>query len=1134
MSLIGLLSTRRFLPLFLAQFLGALNDNLFKNAILIVILYRLAEPAGLDGGLLMPLGAGLFVLPFFLLSATAGQMADRHDKARMARWVKGMEVLIALAGSLALVMESILGMFGVLFLLGAQSAVFGPIKYAMLPEALRRDELVAGNALFEAGTFLAILVGTIVGGLLVMVDGGAWLVSGLLVGLALVGFLAALAVPSTGVSAPATVVGWNVLRETARGIGAVRDDKGLFQAILGISWFWLVGAVFLAEFPAFSKEVIGGDERLVTLFMTLFSVGIGLGSLLCQRLLKGEVSVKYVPFAAIGLALAAGDLWLASSALTPAAEPLGPLAFAGTLAGIRVMVDLVLLAICGGLYIVPLYAFLQVRAENHHRARVIATNNVMNAAFMVVGSAALAGLLALGLTVPQVFLVVALASLVAAVVVCALLPRHLFQALSAWVLRRLFRVEVKGLEHLKALEGPAVIVANHASWLDGPLLNAFLPLDSAFAIDKGVFATWWGGLTRLFADMIPVDTTSPMGAKTMIRAVREGKRLVIFPEGRLTTTGALMKIHEGPAVIADKAGAHLVPLRIEGTRFSKLSRLKGKMPLRLFPKITLTVLPPRTLDLPEGLTGRARRRVAAGRLYDVMSEMMFRTTLDDATLFGRLLEVRRSHGGKTPIVMDVETLRKPVTLDRLVLGSFVLGHRLARETERGERVGLMLPNTAGSAVTFFALQAVGRVPAMLNFSTGADTMISAVDTAGLRLVLTSRRFVEAAKLGPAIDRLSEHVRVAYLEDLRADIGAMGKLRGLLARAFPSVFAVDRSADDPAVVLFTSGSEGKPKGVVLSHRNLLANMAQLSARVDFNGADRVFNALPMFHSFGLTGGTLLPILSGIETVLYPSPLHYRIVPELCYATNATILFGTDTFLTGYARRANPYDFHSLRMIFAGAEKVRDETRRLYLETFGLRILEGYGATETAPVLAVNTPMHHRAGTVGRLLPGIETRLEVVPGVEDGARLHVRGPNVMLGYLLPGGGQTLQPPEEGWYDTGDLVAVDDDGFVRIVGRAKRFVKVAGEMVSLNAVEAAATALWPEERHAAIGLPDPRKGERIILVTERKDATRPTFLAHAQDQGLAELMVPRDVVVVETLPLLATGKVDYPAVHAMVTAT
>ena len=383
-----------------------------------------------------------------------------------------------------------------------------------------------------------------------------------------------------------------------------------------------------------------------------------------------------------------------------------------------------------------------------------------------------------------------------------------------------------------------------------------------------------------------------------------------------------------------------------------------------------------------------------------------------------------------------------------------------------------------------------------------------------------------------IESLGAHAEIVYLEDLKDKISfsdkAWGAISGPLARSIHKRLRI--GPDDPAVVLFTSGSEGTPKGVVLSHANLLANRYQLAARIDFNPTDIVFNALPIFHSFGLTGGTLLPMLSGVKTFLYPSPLHYRMVPALVYDTNATILFGTDTFLGGYARVAHPYDFYSVRYVFAGAERVKEETRQTWADKFGLRILEGYGTTETSPILSTNTPLHYKPGTVGRFMPGIEYDLEPVPGISEGGRLVVSGPNIMLGYLRAENPGVLEPPVDGRYDTGDIVSVDAEGFVTILGRVKRFAKIAGEMVSLTAVEGYANAVWAGHMHAVVSVPDARKGEQLVLVTDKPDADRDDLLSYAKDQGIAELMVPKAIHVVGEIPVLGTGKVDYVGIKAL----
>ena len=465
----------------------------------------------------------------------------------------------------------------------------------------------------------------------------------------------------------------------------------------------------------------------------------------------------------------------------------------------------------------------------------------------------------------------------------------------------------------------------------------------------------------------------------------------------------------------------------------------------------------------------------------------------------------------------------------MILAALVLGRKLLPMAAENECVGVMLPSANGAMVTFFALQAFGRVPAMLNFSAGAAAMLAACKAARVTTVLCARAFVEKGKLQKTIEAMEGEVRFVWLEDVRSSVDRNAKLRGVLdyvrARKMPGAL---RSADSPAVVLFTSGSEGTPKGVALSHRNILANCAQIGAVVDFNPSDRVLNALPIFHSFGLTGAALLPLFAGVRTFHYPSPLHYRVVPELMYGTDATITFGTDTFLSGWARYAHPYDFRCMRYIFAGGEALREETRHLYADRFGVRILQGYGVTETGPVLALNTPMFSRPGSVGRLLPGIEWRLAPVEGVAAGGRLQVRGPNVMLGYLRAEAPGVIEPPEAGWYDTGDIVDCDDRRFVTILGRAKRFAKIGGEMVSMAAAEGLAAGLWPNASHAVLSVPDARKGEALVLVTTEQSATVKALLAYARENAVAELMVPRALEVIDKMPLLGTGKIDIPALE------
>jgi acyl-[acyl-carrier-protein]-phospholipid O-acyltransferase/long-chain-fatty-acid--[acyl-carrier-protein] ligase len=696
-----------------------------------------------------------------------------------------------------------------------------------------------------------------------------------------------------------------------------------------------------------------------------------------------------------------------------------------------------------------------------------------------------------------------------------------------------YRVEVKGLEHYRAAGKRVLIVANHTSFLDGLLLGAFLPDRISFAIDTHISQRWFSRMIGPFVNFFVMDPTNPLSLKSLIRYMQQDNKVVIFPEGRITVTGALMKIYNGPGLVADRSGATVLPVRIDGAQYTPFSRLRGRVRLRWFPKITLTILPACTIRAPEYVRGRARRKFAGQALTHIMTDMMFATGNYQRTIMQGIIDAQRIHGADHIIVEDIE--RRPLSYRQVLMRAFIVGNKIKSQHVRGEYVGLLLPNAIGTVLVFLALQIHGRVAAMLNFSSGAKAMLNACEVAKIKTVYTSRRFVSMGRLESAVEALAQQVRIVYLEDLIPQINFFDKIRGALNARFAKAAYLKKSGnakpDDPAVVLFTSGSEGVPKGVVLSHANILANGIQLSTRIDFSSQDVIFSALPMFHSFGLTAGTLLPLLSGMRAFFYPSPLHYRIVPEMIYEVNATVVFGTNTFLKGYARFAHPYDFYSVRYGYAGAEKLQEDTRRMWSERFGIRIFEGYGATETSPVLAANTPMEHKVGTVGRLLPGMQYQLVPVPGVEEGGRLMVKGPNIMLGYLLQSQPGVLQPPEDNWYDTGDIVYMDEEGYLSIAGRAKRFAKIGGEMVSLSAVEELISQVWPHQEHAVVTVPDKIKGEQLVLVTTHEDAQRSELLDYARGEGIAEISIPKKILCVKALPLLGSGKTDYPAVHLLV---
>jgi len=491
----------------------------------------------------------------------------------------------------------------------------------------------------------------------------------------------------------------------------------------------------------------------------------------------------------------------------------------------------------------------------------------------------------------------------------------------------------------------------------------------------------------------------------------------------------------------------------------------------------------------------------------------------EETLIHAFLRARDARAVDDPIAQDAQG--EPLTYDALLQQSAILSHLLGRMAQPDEqRIGLMMPTSMPMMTSFLAVQLLGRVATMLNFTAGVAAVLGACTIAQVRTVLTSRQFIERANLGLLVETLvAADLNVHYYEDLIGKIEPQDRQAEGGSEALASV-----RPDDPAVVLFTSGSEGAPKGVVLSHRNILSNIAQFTEQLDIGPWDKMFACLPMYHSFGLTVGTLLPLFSGVPTFFYPSPLHYHEVPRLIRETQSTLILTTDTFLTGYARMGKPEDFASLRYIIAGAEKLKDQTRHIWEGQFGKIIFEGYGVTETAPVVSVNAPDHYALGSVGRILPGIEVALHPVEGITCGAELWVRGPNIMLGYMKADAPGVLLPPKEGWHNTGDVVSIDENGFLTIKGRIKRFAKIGGEMISLVAIEQVASKVCPGVLHAVVSVPHARRGEAIVLLTEQEDFDADALRHALREHGMTELYMPREILFVSKVPVLGSGKLDF----------
>ncbi len=675
--------------------------------------------------------------------------------------------------------------------------------------------------------------------------------------------------------------------------------------------------------------------------------------------------------------------------------------------------------------------------------------------------------------------------------------------------------------------GPVLLLPNHVSWLDWLFLLSCTEGDWKTVVSRRTAQTSWvHRLIMINRFTFPIDTDSPYGLKHMAEFLSKGGRLILFPEGRLSRTGSLLRLFEGTGFLLHRTKAKVVTCYLRGAERLPASPNPNRKQLRpvVSAHFSHLMTPPHV-----GHMNAARSRAFyTSWLRDKMVRQRFDTEMafGPQTLTEGIIETARRLPGKVVLEDVVGTLTYRQLLER----GEAAAEQLSEVLEvNNPRVGVLLPNIKAAPVVLLGLWLLEKEAALLNYSVGPASMVACIQLAKVRQIITSRVFLKQAKMDPAA-LTSMGLDLIFIEDFRAGTRGLSRFPVLRkgARILGAADADSRAGDRTAVILFTSGSEGVPKGVELTHGNILANVRQMIEVNDLVEVDRLFNAMPIFHSYGLSVGVLLPLLRGMYTFIYPSPLHYRVVPTVFYNADCTIMIGTNTFLKGYARRAHPYDFRSLRTMFAAAEKLQDATAAVWAQRFGVRVLEGYGATECSPCVSVNTPMEGKPGSAGRLLPGMEYHLEAVDGVAEGGRLLVRGPNVMKGYVKADTAAASPGLAEGWYDTGDIVRVDEEGYIFILGRLKRFAKISGEMVSLTAVEDALSGAFPQYgarcQVAVVSRPDGDRGERLIAVTNEAKVSMEDIRAALRVRNLPNIAVPRELKVVSEIPRLGTGKVNY----------
>lgn len=1123
---------------FYIQLLTVLNENILRNSSVTLINYFLYKNSNLSMQFTMLYTACVFFIPTLILSCISGQVVDKYDKHYLIRRLKTIELFLYSFVAIFIFFKNAFLLYLSLFIIGCCSVIFNTLKYSYVADITEKNKLLSTTGLIISSHFISVLLSTCIAYLCMIKYVGIALISTIIVLVAYSNYFFSKRLPyNTKIQNNKIKIDKNILSSLFNTMKLIRNRVYIFFPSFGIGWFWFVVTIIINQLIFFAAESVNHSEFIGFLLIATFLFGIVLGCMFCNKLFSGKIKAGFTPLAAILITIFTFKLYL-NGLDANSFQVTDVIGFLLRWSNFRTFLDLFIIGFAAGIYITPLYSTIQKNTKSINRARIFACVNFIMAIFIIFAEVFFYSFSKINFYTVDVFLFISLANLIVGCYLLYILPKQFLFLFARWLVGYLFNVKVNGLENYDKIEGKrAVVIANHQSFLDVVFMVLFIDDSLSFAYETKYGKVWWVKPFLKLAQSFPIDSNNPMALKSLINVVKSGKKVMIFPEGRITTTGAMMKIYEGPAMIAEKTGADIIPIRIEGAQFTLFSRLKNKVKRKLFPDITLSVLPPKKIDLTDGLTARQKRVEAGNKLYNMMIDLFYNTEKSEETIVEAILRCRKTFGKNHVMLEDIGF--NPMTYNGMFLKGFIMGNYLAKFTDNQENIGILLPNSSAAILLFLALELRNRIPVMLNFSAGVKNILSACKMTKLRYVFTSRKFIEKGKLEQIVESIElAGIKVIIMEDELAKITITDKLLGLWYNISPKFYYKKLnkgklSYKNPAVILFTSGSEGAPKGVALSHKNLNANRIQLSTSILFKSTDKVFVALPLFHSFGL-GATLISLASGSRIFLYPSPLHYRIIPELIYRTNSTIMFGTNTFLERYAKFANPYDFYSLKFIAIGGEKLTESNRSIWMTRFGVRIFEGYGATETSPIISFNSPMKNKDWSVGRAVPGLKCELEPIENVKNGGKLVVSGDNVMLGYLKENEPGVIVPPKDGKYDTGDIVEIDDDGYITIIGRAKRFAKIAGEMVSMAMVESEVNKVWLGSTNAIVAESDDKKGEKLVIITDRKEAKLSEIVQFFKHEGLAEISIPKNVRYMENIPLLGTGKINYVELEKIIKGT
>lgn len=1122
---------RGFWALIATQFQGAFSDNLFK---MVLVFFFLDAAAGTSGELssaeIAAYAGMLFSLPYIIFPSIFGALADRYSKQKITVATKVLEVVIMALGGLALLSANPVFLWGILFLMASQSALFSPAKYGILPEMLPDSRLSWGNGVIQMGTMAAIISGAASAGYLYeLLDSRGQLpfVSFLLVCLALGGIVTAWQVSRPAAANPSQRIPLNPYSGMGVHFKFFWADRWMLLTVAGYMYFWFAAALIQGNLIPFGADTLGLNEGQMGLTQAAVALGIGAGAVVAGYLSRGKIEVGLVPLGALGMTLFSGLLAFDVFGFTACLVLLFGLGF------------------FGGVFDVPLAATIQQRSPAHMRGGILATVNMLTFVGIFSASALMWVFGQINVGPRGVFLFCGILTLALGVYLCFLLPIFIVR-LVLWVLANtLYRVRVLGRSNIPD-SGGALLVANHTSFLDALVILASMDRRVRFIMYQGIYEVPW---IKPLAKMMGVIPVSPDGGpreviqslRTATDAIRAGDLVCIFAEGQITRTGQMLPFRRGFERIMKGVDAPIIPVHIDQIWGSIFSFSKG----RFFWKWPTSIPFPITIGFGAPMSSDANAFELRSAIQELGTEAYGTRVANEPLLHQEFIRRARRH----PFMLGVADARTgSLSYLKTLTGSIVLGKKLKKLLGPEEMIGVLLPQSVGSALVNIALTMMGKIPVNLNYTASEEALESSARQCGMKQVITAKAFLEIVPIPVPGDPI-------YLEDIMGSVSTKDRVIGMLYAIFCPTRLIEkrlgsppkRSADDLATVVFSSGSEGEPKGVMLSHHNIMSNIRAGLQVFPHNEGDVVVGMLPFFHSFGYTATLWLVLIGNLSAVYHPNPTEARAIGKLIQQYEARILFSTSTFLHAFIRRCTPTQLSSLNHIVAGAEKLAPRVRDAFKEKFGIEPLEGYGTTECAPIVSMNVPDFRapgffqkgtRRGSIGHPLPGISVRIietdtgEPLQNGEAGLLL-VKGPNVMKGYL----GQPEKTDavlKDGWYTTGDIANIDEDGFITITDRLARFSKIAGEMVSHTKVEEALHGILDESETllAVASVPDESKGERLVVLHTLSDDQFELLMSKLDETGLPNLWVPRAKAYyrIDEIPVLGTGKMDIKAVKNM----